>query len=277
MRSRLSLAFAACAALLLAGCGGDASAPAPQTKTVASTQRAPAPTPQVRTTPSRAAVPILMYHVIAAAKPGTQLPQLWVPAPDFAAQMQALDDAGYEAVTLTTALDAWRGRAVLPKNPIVVSFDDGYLSQGQEAADTLRKHRWPGVLNLVLHSLGTEGGLSATRIKLMLKDGWELGAHSLTHPDLTTLDAVALQREVEGSRTLLQRKFGVAVNTFCYPAGKYNATVAQAVRDAGYRAATTVEPGAARPGDDRFALPRVRVNAGDSADAVVAAVKSAAG
>lgn len=216
-----------------------------------------------------------MYHVIAAAKPGTALPELWVPAPDFAAQMQALADAGYEAVTLTTVLDAWRGRAELPKQPIVISFDDGYLSQGQEAAATLRKHRWPGVLNLVLHSLGTEGGLSATRIKLMLRDGWELGAHSLTHPDLTTLDPVALRREVAGSRQLLQKKFGVPVNTFCYPSGRYNAAAEQAVRDAGYRAATTVDPGAARPGDDRFALPRVRVNAGESADAVVAAVRAA--
>lgn len=218
-----------------------------------------------------------MYHVIAAAKPGTRLPELWVPAPDFAAQMQALDDAGYEAVTLTTVLDAWRGRAVLPKQPIVVSFDDGYLSQGQEAAATLRTHHWPGVLNLVLHSLGTEGGLSATRIKMMLRDGWELGAHSLTHADLTTLDPVSLRREVAGSRQLLRKKFGVPVNTFCYPAGRYNAAAQQAVRDAGYRAATTVEPGAARPDGDRFALPRVRVNAGESADAVVAAVRSAAG
>jgi peptidoglycan/xylan/chitin deacetylase (PgdA/CDA1 family) len=109
----------------------------------------------------------------------------------------------------------------------------------------------------------------------MLADGWELGAHSLTHPDLTTLDATSLRREIAGSRQRLRKEFGVPVATFCYPAGRYDQTVERAVRAAGYRAATTVEPGAARPGDDRMALPRIRVNGGESAASVLAAVRAA--
>jgi hypothetical protein len=50
-----------------------------------------------------------------------------------------------------------------------------------------------------------------------------------------------------------------------------------AVRAAGYRAATTELPGAARPSGDRFALPRIRVGATDTAAAVVAEAQRAVG
>jgi peptidoglycan/xylan/chitin deacetylase (PgdA/CDA1 family) len=111
----------------------------------------------------------------------------------------------------------------------------------------------------------------------MIHAGWELDAHTLTHRDLTTLDAAQLRHELAGSRTALRRRFGVAVDAFCYPAGRFNATVQAAVRAAGYRAATTEIPGAAKPSGDRYALPRIRVDGGESAAAVVAKVRAALG
>lgn len=231
--------------------------------------------PLVRTTLLGRAVPILMYHVIAAPKPGGAYAGLWVSPDAFRAQVDAIARAGFRAVTLDTVLDAWRGRARLPAHPVVFSFDDGYLSQGQAAAEILRERRWPGVLNLAWGNLDTPGGLTDGRVRTMITDGWEVDAHSLTHPDLRTLGAAALRREVAGSRAAIRRRFDVPVDAFCYPAGRYDARVEAAVRAAGYRAATTVGPGVARPGEDRFALPRVRVNGGDDTSAVVARVRAA--
>jgi peptidoglycan/xylan/chitin deacetylase (PgdA/CDA1 family) len=193
------------------------------------------------------------------------------------AQVAALAAAGYTGVTLDTVLDAWRGRATLPPHPVVLSFDDGYLSQGKAAGEVLRAAHWPGVLNLAWHNLGTPGGLTRGRVLTMIRDGWEIDAHSLTHPDLTTVGPAALQHEIAGSRAAIQRAFGVRADAFCYPAGRFDAAVEAAVRAAGYRAATTERPGAARPGDDPYALPRIRVDAGDSAQAVVRKVRSALG
>ena len=93
----------------------------------------------------------------------------------------------------------------------------------------------------------------------MMRDGWEIDAHTLTHPDLTTVDAARLHREVAGSRTWVRHAFGVPVHFFAYPAGRYNATVEAAVRDAGYLGATTTDAGIASRHDDPFALPRIRV------------------
>src|SRR5215218_7103065 len=166
---------------------------------------------------SRAPVPVLMYPVIAPAPPGATYAGLWVSPTDLRAQVAALAKAGFHGVTLDAVLDGWAGKDTLPPHPVVLSFDDGYLSQGQEAGTILRAQGWPGVLNLALHNLDAPGGLSASRVKTMIADGWEIDAHSLTHPDLTRLDAAALRREVAGSRTAIQQRFGVPVNAFCYP------------------------------------------------------------
>jgi peptidoglycan/xylan/chitin deacetylase (PgdA/CDA1 family) len=265
-----------------AGCGSSSSPPSPSP---APTTGAPPPGGQVAngplvpkaSRPSHAAVPVLMYHVIAPAPAGAKYAGLWVAPGALHAQVRALAAAGYTGVTLDRVLDAWQGRAVLPGHPVVLSFDDGYLSQGISAGDVLRAVHWPGVLNLAWHNLGTPGGLTASRVRTMIRDGWEIDAHTITHPDLTTLDAAGLRREIAGSRARIRKAFGVPADAFCYPAGRFDAKVAAAVRAAGYRAATTELPGAARPRDDRYALPRIRVDAGDSAQAVVGKLRTALG
>src|SRR4051794_36542647 len=93
----------------------------------------------------RTRVPILMYHLIHAAPAAAPYPELWVPPRRFAAQMRALHRGGYTGVTLRDALAAWRGGAPLPRRPVVVSFDDGYASQGAVAFRVLHRLGWPGV------------------------------------------------------------------------------------------------------------------------------------
>src|SRR5215831_9157770 len=99
----------------------------------------PAPRPVVHARPhvsaaararsKNAAVPILMYHVIARPFPASPFPGLYVPPAEFRSQMNALAAAGYRAVTLDRVRAAWQGTAVLPAKPIVITFDNGYRTQ----------------------------------------------------------------------------------------------------------------------------------------------------
>lgn len=280
---RATLAVLTALGALAAGCGGGASgdhaattpAAGDAVAQVANGPSAAKRTPAAPLRGSRAAVPVLMYHVIAPAPPGAKYAGLWVSPDAFRAQVDALAKAGYTAVTLDQVLDAWEGKPTLPPKPVVLTFDDGYLSQGKDAGAILAARGWPGVLYLAWHNLGTPGGISRTRVKAMIKAGWEIDAHTINHRDLTTLDASGLRTEVAGSREKIRQAFGVPVNGFCYPAGRFDPTVEQAVRDAGYRSATTELPGRATPAQDRFALSRIRVNAGDSPAAVLARVRGA--
>jgi peptidoglycan/xylan/chitin deacetylase (PgdA/CDA1 family) len=216
-------------------------------------------------------VPILMYHVIAEPFADSPYPDLYVPKEEFADQMDALKRAGYTAVTLQEVWDSWHEDGPLPKRPVVVSLDDGYHSHLANALPVLRALGWPAVLNLELQNIRSDYGLTGPQVKELIAAGWEVDSHTLTHPDLTTVDAATLTREVADSRAELRRRFGVPVNFFCYPAGRYDETVIAAVQQAGYLAATTTNPGLAQPDEaDAFELDRVRVNNGVTGAALVA-------
>lgn len=210
----------------------------------------------------KTAVPILMYHVIADPPAGAPYPQLYVSETDFARQMRWLARHGYHAVTQRAVWDHWHRGHPLPAKPIVVSFDDGYRSVASAAFPHMRAKAWPGVLNLTVKNLRVSGGLSQFNVRTLLEAGWELASHSLTHPDLTGLDGRALRREVTDSRKMLRARFGVPVDFFCYPAGRYDAKVIAAVHRARYLGATTTIEGLARP-QDPYELRRVRVSRSD--------------
>ncbi len=218
-------------------------------------------------------VPILMYHVIADPPPGAPYPELFVSEADFAAQMRWLARHGYQAVTQRDLWNHWHRGAALPPRPIVLSFDDGYRSVADAAFPHLQPRSWPGVLNLTVKNLRVSGGLSESRVRRLISAGWELASHTLTHPDLTTLSARALAREVSSSRIELRSRFGVPVDFFCYPAGRYDSSVIRAVRRAGYLGATTTVEGLARPGKP-YELRRVRVNGSDGVDELAAKLRT---
>lgn len=226
--------------------------------------------------PHGRAVPILMYHVVERPPAGARSPELFVSGRDFTLQMSRLAAAGFHGVTLHQVYEYWRRGIALPRRPIVLSFDDGCESQYRNAFPVLRKLGWPGVLNLVTKNEEPEWGMRPARVRRLIRAGWEIAAHTISHVDLTTLNATSLRREVAGSRRLIRRQFGVPVDFFCYPAGRFDPAVVAAVKAAGYLGATTEQPGLARP-DERFILPRVRIDAGDSPEDPLRKVRALGG
>ena len=202
-----------------------------------------------------------MYHVLSVPPAGTPFPELFVKPVDFGGQMEWLQRHGYYAVTLDTVWRYWHRGGPLPSRPIVVSFDDGYRSDVGVALPVLERHGWPGVHNLMVGNL-KPGDLRPVGVRRLIGAGWEIDAHTITHPDLTRVDDAQLRYEVAGSRKRLRHLFHVPVDFFCYPAGRYDAHVIAAVQQAGYFGATTTNYGLARP-TQPYTLARVRVSGSD--------------
>lgn len=266
MRVRLGLA-GALGVLALAGCGGSSGAHSPQlTATVTRTTTVrDAPSLLVRNARPQAGwrhytgpVPILVYHALGLAPAGAPFPGLYVSDSDFKDEMAWLHTNGYQAVTLDEVMRAWYHGGTLPHKPIVVTFDNGYPEQVTFAPAVMAKYGWPGVLNEI-----TEDHLHPDQIRHVLKYGWEVDSHSLTHPDLTTASASDLHDEVAGSRAFLRHTFHIPVNSFCYPSSRYNAAVIAAVKSAGYTNATTENAGYATSADP-FLLDRFEIESGVS-------------
>lgn len=249
--------------LALSSSGGDG-----RSKQVASTETATAPRDIERTgasngdgVPPRAPqpprseseapghkIPILVYHVVESAPPGTAHPDRWVAGDRFREEMAMLSRKGFNAITMRDAYDYWKRGRRIPKHPIVLTFDDGYRSQLATAAPVLRRLNWPGVLYLQAGALETPGaeGISRDDVRDLLGFGWELGSHT-AH-----------------SKVLFQRLFKVRISAFSYPAGKNSPAVVEAVARAGYTNATTVDEGLGSP-SELLVLKRIRVGARDTA------------
>jgi peptidoglycan/xylan/chitin deacetylase (PgdA/CDA1 family) len=245
-----------CALLALAGCGSSSPATTPTTRTKA---RRPAPRRPVHVARYRKPVPVLMYHEVRVPPPGARYPQLFVSAKTFGAQAAWLAKKGYTGISMEQLRQGWAGRRQLPRRPVVLTFDDGYNSVYQNVVPVLKRLHWPGVLYLELGTTHNPDGVSRAQVtRMMHDDGWELGSHTINHLDLTTLGKAQLREETAGARDLIRRWFHQTPKDFCYPAGRYNATVIKAVRRAGYLTSSTEKPGLAVPSQP-YELKRIRV------------------
>jgi peptidoglycan/xylan/chitin deacetylase (PgdA/CDA1 family) len=94
------------------------------------------------------------------------------------------------------------------------------------------------------------------------RSGVEIGAHTVTHPILTSLDCNDARAEIVGSKEYLEALLGKPVPLFAYPNGKvgvdYDASHISILRESGFAAAFTTAIGAITRNQDRFQLPRSR-------------------
>jgi peptidoglycan/xylan/chitin deacetylase (PgdA/CDA1 family) len=91
---------------------------------------------------------------------------------------------------------------------------------------------------------------------------FEVGAHTVSHPVLASLDAREQAREIVGSKEALEAMTGQPVTSFAYPHGSkadYTSETVDAVRAAGFARACTSLGGPVQPGSDPLQLPRVVV------------------
>jgi peptidoglycan/xylan/chitin deacetylase (PgdA/CDA1 family) len=97
-------------------------------------------------------------------------------------------------------------------------------------------------------------------LNLARSDLITIGAHTVTHPVLPALDAMACYREIKESVEACEALVGKPVESFAYPYGKFDINTQTAVRAAGlaYACSTREEP--ILPSSDALCLPRIHVS-----------------
>ncbi len=211
---------------------------------------------------ARRPVPILEFHVIGDPPPGVPVPGLYTSVTDFRAQLDWLAAHGYHAVTLDAVYRHWFRGGPLPAKPIALTFDDGYPADYEVVSPLLKARHWAGNLNLQV------GNLVPKRVRELISAGWEIDAHTFTHPDLRRVGPAQLRHEIQGSRTWIRNVFKQPVDFFCYPYGRYDAAVIAEVRRAGFLGAETEVPGYASPSQGLDTLDRIEMVRGDGAAAL---------
>ncbi|HXS64350.1 MAG TPA: polysaccharide deacetylase family protein [Streptosporangiaceae bacterium] len=212
-------------------------------------------------------VPILMYHEITAEP--VLSGRLAVPPDTFAQQLGYLKAAGYHTLTAGQFANALAWKAPLPPKPVVLTFDDGFadfyytalpLMQSLGLAGTLFvTSGWTGASGGYLSEHSPPGMLTGEQIREIADAGIEIGAHSVTHPELDQISAGSLRQELVGGKQALEDLLGVPVPGLAYPFGYSSKAVRDSAAAIGYEYACAVGNRLASTGADRFALPRLTI------------------
>lgn len=215
-------------------------------------------------------IPILMYHNIGTPPDGARLRALYVRIGTFGRQMWLLKLLGYRGLSMSEAMPYLRGEKT--GKVVAITFDDGYLDTLESALPILNTFGFSATCYVVSGRTGQYNDWDAATLKVekrLMSDaqvkawhaaGMEVGAHSRTHPRLSKCTDEQLREELAGGKADLEALTGAPVTQFCYPYGDLDDRVANAVRSAGYDAATTTQRGRASPGDDLMLLRRVLVS-----------------
>lgn len=223
-------------------------------------------------------VPILMYHEVGEATNSA-----WcVPLETFRSQMAALRAQGFKTILPSDIATHRKWGKPLPPKPVIITFDDGYLSNLKIIEPILKGNGFRAIAYLIT---GQVAETAAARRQYEGKDClvwpevlvmqkrriFAFGGHSHEHKNLA-VDANPLIQTSECRRQLLLH--GICEPySFCYPHGEYNQETIKAVKQAGFQTAVVCEDAVATIGSaanlsraasprDLFALPRVSVMGG---------------
>lgn len=227
----------------------------------------PLPAPGVPKDPeSGIDAPIIYYHE--------------VPDPDaFERQLEGLIGEGFRVVPYERLIRALRGSADLPDKPLVITFDDGRVSQLRNAAPVLLRLRLPATF-FVLPGFDQRepGHLGVDGFARLRNWGFSVQSHTLNHADIPSLlhsDRGAAEAEVVHSRAALLPIGGG--DHFSYPFGGYDQESADLVRAAGYESAVSTRFDRVHFPEDLYRLARIQANPLASHLQVSADLISAAG
>ncbi len=129
---------------------------------------------------------------------------------------------------------------MLTKNSLIVttSWDDGTITD-LKLAELLEKY---GITGTFYVSKSIDSPLQDRDIVAIDKK-FEIGSHTLSHPDLTKVSLSEAKKEIGSSKTYLEDLLGHPVFMFCYPYGRYNDRLKEIVKEHGFIGARTCEPG----------------------------------
>lgn len=214
-------------------------------------------------------VPVLLYHHILPQEDidtyGWGNNDSVVSLESFQAQMKYLKDNGYYTATLKELEQFIKAERKLPKKTVVITFDDGYLSNVVHAYPIMKEYGFKGSIFVIgdteLRDKAEYNPVTTQRIYIPeleeYKDVFEYGCHTYDYHNmiegqimLITLDKESIKADLQKSKDLL------GATAIAYPFGKYNQTTIEAVKELGYTSAYTVEPGYVTLDTGIYEIPR---------------------
>jgi len=214
-------------------------------------------------------IPVLMYHRVLENPPTDSSHGIWVSAKQFADQLASLQRRGFETITFRDYDRFLRGEARLPRRPIILTFDDGYVDNYTIAFPLLQSFGFRAVIFAVADKDRRTNFwdqdeqpaplMSASQLQELHRSGMEIASHTVAHPRLPVISAEEAFREVSDSKDSLEQLLGSVVLSFAYPYGALSQSVKNLVDEAGYKYAVAADSGPVNFYEDFLEIRRTQV------------------
>jgi peptidoglycan/xylan/chitin deacetylase (PgdA/CDA1 family) len=214
---------------------------------------------------------VLLYHKVNDGPPAP----LTVSLAQFDEQLTRLRELEYSVVDLDAVLAHYREGSALPRRPVLITFDDGYQDNVENAAPALRRHGYPSVVFVPIAYLdgpqplpherrATLGGRRHRTVDWeMLAElesaGMRVESHGISHSPFPRLTNAEAARELALSKLRLEARLGRPVRAFAYVKGAVGRRHLPLVAQAGYELAFTSTPGLNAPNANPLLLRRYNV------------------
>jgi peptidoglycan/xylan/chitin deacetylase (PgdA/CDA1 family) len=223
-----------------------------------------------------AEIPVLMYHRVTDGKPAGTKHGIYVTQIEFERQLAYLKRTGCTTLTFADAKAIEEGTRIIPKRPVILTFDDGYEDNYTHAFPLLKKYSFSAVIFLIgnaairTNAWDVANGepearlMSDAQIKEMAAYGIEFGAHSLNHKKLTEIPLSDAKHEIEQSKFAIEKRLGSPIISFAYPYGKLNEELKGIVKGAGFHFGIASDSGPRRFWKDFLEVRRIQIFPGFS-------------
>ena len=214
-------------------------------------------------------IPVLLYHAVMEDPPDW-IAEFTVSPKEFASQLDAIVAGGRTAITVGTLAAHFADGTPLPPRPVVLTFDDGFADLVGPTAEALASRELPSTAYLTTGAI-TPGRpcllppapmMTLAQAPLLERYGMEVGAHTVTHPQLDTLAPRALRRELRESKLVLEDVLGHEVLHLAYPHGYNSPAVRRAAAAAGYTSAVAVRHALSSGTDEIYRISRLILRRG---------------
>ncbi|HET8704910.1 MAG TPA: polysaccharide deacetylase family protein [Pseudomonadales bacterium] len=225
-------------------------------------------------------VPILCYHRFGP----TVADSMTIRTETFVSQLDYLKDNGYTVVPLADAL-AWReGKKELPDKSVVITVDDGHISQYTVMKPIIEKYKIPVTLFIYPSAISNASyAMTWDQVREMRNEQWfNVQGHTYWHPNFKTEKKRLKPDEYEKfvnmqlgkSKSVLEKKLDISVDTLAWPFGIETKELQEYAAHNGYQAALALEGRTANQTDSLYALPRFLMSEQYKGHAFVALLNS---
>jgi peptidoglycan/xylan/chitin deacetylase (PgdA/CDA1 family) len=212
---------------------------------------------------------VLAYHGVGLSSPNEDPEALRVAPQQFRLQLELLAEAGFAFISVADLVHRGGGGAP-PPGLAAVSFDDGMEDNLSVALPLLAAVGAPPTIYVATGLIGRPNPwlreslgarmMTADELREAVRAGADLGSHSVSHRDLSTLGFAECLQEMNESKATLESLTGADIATFAYPFCRYGPNAQAAAKAAGFRAALTCS---GRGSWDPFELNRAMIGGRD--------------